>query len=34
MCIHVDDILLAGTRSFHTSVVAHFKRKVLIGFFK
>ena len=31
MCIHVDDILLAGTRSFHTSVVAHFKRKVLIG---
>ena len=31
MCIHVNDILLAGTRSFHTSVVAHFKRKVLIG---
>ena len=30
MCIHVDDILHAGTRSFHTSVVAPFKSKVLI----
>ena len=31
MCIHVDGILLAGPRSFHTSVVAPVKRKVLIG---
>jgi hypothetical protein len=31
MCIHVDDILLAGTESFHETVVQAMKREVVVG---